>query len=615
MALARVLTGILTRRLEAGDSSAKGADTMLRNILPFLLSPSGLESSAEEVRAFALSTLLQIIKSSPGRILRPYIPELVGRLIELLSSVEPEQINYLRLNAENYGFTAEQLDDVRLNAVRASPMMEAIERCLDFMDEPTMKELQSSLENAVKVALGLPSKVGATRILVSLATRHNYIFKPHADHFLKLARKQVLDHNDTVSSSYAVACGYLSRLASNDEILKLITFAQTLYFKSEDDRHRAIAADITFAISKHATDRFNALAGDILPFVFIAKHDTYERAKTPFQDTWNENVGGSRAVLLYLKEIIALASQHLDSARWSLKHTSASAVADIVTSSGTEISDPNAQIIWPTLEKALAGKTWDGKEKILASFIIFMKNSTLLKTNEDIAAQMQEIVLREARRNNPKYRSHALAALAEFVELRDPVDLFQHVFEIAAPTISAALGDPNDMDIDDRSAAGGPSSKTLTEETLANAAAATIKSINPKRRSGSDLANALSHTLAAVEKAMAENGSRTVLDALFDAEKSLFAKLQAHAPDPLPAHVEDVLIGFAKTLFRAHDAAEPTRMKAAEAVAVLAALRTRGDRLRRALAEGLDDAQAKERSAGVKGVLGKARTEMGGRMG
>ena len=611
MALARVLTGILTRRLEAGDSSAKGADAMLKNVLPFLLSPSGLESSAEEVRAFALSTLLQIIKSSTGKILRPYVPELVGRLTELLSSVEPEQVNYLRLNAENYGFTAEQLDDVRLSAVRASPMMEAIERCLEFLDEPTMKELRISLENAIKVALGLPSKVGATRILVSLSTKHNFVFKPHADHFLILARKQVLDRNDTVSSSYAAACGYLARLASNDEILKLIAFAQTLYFKSDDERHRAISADITFAISKHATDRFNALAGDILPFVFIAKHDPYERAKTPFQETWNENVGGSRAVLLYLKEITALASEHLDSARWSLKHTSAFAVADVVTSSGTEIGDANAQIIWPTLEKALAGKTWDGKETILAAFIKFIKASTLPSTNEAIACQMQKIIIREAKRNNVKYRQHALACLAEFVELRDAVDMFPQVFEIAEPAVSAALGDDaSAMDIDEPS--GGQSSKTIAEETIANSVAATIKSINPKCRSGSDLVSSLVQTLEIIEKVMRDSGSRTVLNALFDAEKSLFPKFRSLDQAALPGPVEDVLIGFAKTLFRSHDAVEQTRMKAAEAVVAMAALGKRSERLRSALAEDLKDTREKERSGGVRGLLEKARKEVEG---
>jgi proteasome component ECM29 len=607
MALARALTGVLTRRLEAGGSATKGADTMLKNVLPFLLSPSGLESSAEEVRAFALSTLLQIIKSSTGKILRPYVPELVGRLIALLSSVEPAQINYLRLHADEYGVTTQQLDDARLTAVRASPMMEAIERCLDFLDEATMKELQSTLENAIKVALGLPSKVGATRILVSLATRHSFVFKDHADHFLKFARKQVLDRNETVSSSYAAACGYLARLASDEEILKLIDFAKTMYFDSEDERHRAIAGDIIFATSKHATDRFNALAGDVLPFVFVAKHDPYERAKVFFKDTWNENVGGSRAVLLYLKEIISLAFEYLDSPRWSLKHTSAFAVADVIDSSGTEISDSNAQIIWPALENALGGKTWDGKETVLKSFITFAKTSTLLATNEATASQMQKIIIREVKRNNPRYRQYALACLGDFVELRDTVDLYPQVSEIANPVISDALGDADDMDIDERS--GGPSSKSITEETLANAAAALLKSINPKSRSGAELVTSLSQTLETIVKVTAGSGSRIVHNAILDAQKSLFAKLELQDSATFTDALEDVLVEYVKVLFSAWEGVEQTRLKRAEVAVAMVALCRKSGRLGGVLAavrEGVEGVEGRERSVGVKQVLGRA---------
>ena len=601
MALARALTGTLTRRLETGDSSAKGADAMLKNVIPFLLSPSGIESSAEEVRLFALSTLLQIIKSGSGRVLRPYVPEIVGRLIELLASLEPQQVEYLRLNIDQYGMTAQELDDVRLTAVKASPVMEAIERCLDFLDEPTMRELQSSLENAIKAAVALPSKVGAARILVTLATRHNFIFKQHAAQFLRVACKQVLDRNETVSSSYATACGYLARLASNQEILKLVAFARKLYFDSEDERHRVIGGDIILATSKHATDRFNALAGDILPFVFVAKHDPYDRSKILFQETWNDNVGGSRAVLLYLKEIISLASQYLDSPRWSLKHTSAFAVADVITSSGSEISDPHARIIWPTLEKALAGKAWDGKATVLKSFIKFAEYSTLLAIDEAVASQMQKVVLREAKRNNPQYRPNALSCLADFVELRDTVDLFPQVLEIAKPVIQATLGDASDMDIDEPSA-GGQSSKSMMEETLANAVAAVLKSICPK--STTDLVANLVQAVEIVEKVLVESGSRVVHNAIFDAEKSLFTKL--HTLDRLGA-TEDVLIGYVESLFRSlAKGVEQTRIKAAEAAEVMVPLcKGRSGPLRHVLVEGVKEALKQERSEAAKAALRK----------
>ena len=392
MALARVLTGVLTRSLEAGDSSATSANTMLKEVLPFLLSPSGLESSAQEVQGFALKTLLQIIKSSNGKVLRPYVPELVSRLLGLLSSLEPQAVNYIHLNADKYGMTTQQIDDVRLNSVRGSPMMEAIERCLDMLDESNISTLGEKLGYAIKAVIGLPSRVGTSRVVVSLSTRHSVLFRPYADQFLRLLRRQVLDRNDTISTSFAVASGYLSRLASDEGLLELIEYSKKLYFDSEEDRHRAVSGEIIFAVAKHATDHFAALAGDILPFVFIAKHDPFERARDSFTDVWNQNVGGSRAVMLYLKEIVALGLPCLDSPSWSVKHTSAFAIADAVKSLGNEVSSQNVDMLWPTLEKAVSGKTWEGKEVVLEALVIFAKNSSVFGTNQKVADQMQVCV-------------------------------------------------------------------------------------------------------------------------------------------------------------------------------------------------------------------------------
>ena len=117
----------MTRSLEAGDSSAQKVDSMLKVVLPFLFSPSGLESSSKEIQIFSLSTLLDIIKSSSSKVLRPFVPNVIGQLVALLSTFENEGINYLLLNADKYGVTTQQIDDARLTDIKGSPLMEAIE--------------------------------------------------------------------------------------------------------------------------------------------------------------------------------------------------------------------------------------------------------------------------------------------------------------------------------------------------------------------------------------------------------------------------------------------------------------------------------------------------------
>jgi proteasome component ECM29 len=435
----------------------KNASAMLSRVLPFLLSPSGLESSAEDVRLFAVATLLKIVKKSNAKTLNPHSPELVERLLGLLSSLEPEAVNYLHLNAKNYNLTEEKIDGMRLQSVRSSPLTESIERCLDLADAETMKALVPRIEAAMKSAVGLPSKVGCSRILVTLSTRHNFQFKPYADGFLKLIHKYIHDRNDTVSSSYAAAAGYVARLASDKQLLATIAFCHKLYFESEDDKSRLTAGDIILSISKNATDRFNSLSADILPFVFLAKHDNNDQVKKQFDETWSDNVAGSRTVLLYLKEIVTLAEKYLDSPKWNLKHTSSKTIADAVTSitAGSEqIDKANAELLWPALDKAMGGKTWEGKEIVLEAFVRFVdRGKSLWSADGKVAKQIEKVVIREAKRTNKTYRPHALEALGKVAKARTDLELSSAVVDIVQSVLDEVLGEDEEeksekMDVD-----------------------------------------------------------------------------------------------------------------------------------------------------------------------
>lgn len=470
MQLARVLTGILVRSLEAGEESAANAHAMLQQVLPFLLSPSGLEASAKDVQAFSLITLMDIIEKASSKMMRPYLADLVGHLLALLSAMEPEAVNYISLNVDKYGVTEQQLDDARLDSVKLSPMMEAIERCLDMIDETSMKALNASLSNAIRTVIGLPSKVGVSRVLVTLATRHRFLFQPYADGFLRLIRKQVVDRNDTISTTAAATCGYLSRIANQSEILKLVGYSKTLYFESEDDRHRTVAGEILLSIGKYATDRFASLANICLPFAFFGSHDDHEPAKELFKSAWEDNVGGSRAVLLYLREIIDLSVRHLGSPRWSIKHTAALTIADTVKPAGSEISMAHSEVMWPAIEKAIDGKTWEGKERVLDAFIIFAKASCLPEISTQVKDQMhvsllflliaqlfhgltndpsmQRIIVRESKRNNATYRIHAFSGLGQFAQNFKSAFSFETVSSIVRPVIEEELEESSSMDID-----------------------------------------------------------------------------------------------------------------------------------------------------------------------
>ena len=609
LSLSMALTGILVRQVEAGSSS-KHAQAMLKEVLPFLLSGQGMESSAKEVRAFATVTVLKLIKSG-GKALLPFIPDLVEQLLGLLSTFEMEGVDYLYLNAANYNLTEEKIDSARTTAVSHSPLMEAIERCLDQLDEPTMSEVVPRLDNAIRTTVGMPSKVGCGAVLVSLATRHSFVFRPHADHFLKVMEKAILDRNTAVSAGYARAAGYMSRLASDTSLLRLASYSKDQYYTAEDEQRRQVAADIIYAVSKFATDRFNALAAVFLPFVFFAKHDLDEHVKEQFEKTWTENVGGSRAVLLYLREINGLSIQHLESPKWAIKHTAALAIAEATVSCGAEISGPNGAIIWPALEKALALKTFDGKEKVLDAFVKFTKaGKSLWEEEASIAVQMKKIAIREAKRNNDAYRPYAFTSLGEYSEARTDFDMFDEVYNIVTPILEDLTNeDKMDTEEDNKSSGKSDEAATITAGVSALFRAVNIKFLDP---------SPLTHLPKLLETVKAVLPSTKVTVAakltLYERSKVLFDGLRKRTKSQSSSQY-DLALGFFEVLeVPSGSGSEIMRTKRAEAAEMIVQSLVGGvfgihrdgrDTCKQRMREMVEEGRKNERSPTVQTALGR----------
>ena len=468
MKLCRNLTSMLIRNLEVGQGTTKRATIMLNHAMPFLLQQ--MDSGAgKEVQQYATVTLLEISKKSPPRSLQPFAPAILETLVVSLSSLEHESINYLHLNADKYGLTTDKLDNMRVSSVNTSPVTEAIDSCLESLtlsppaessNENAMQGVVSSslapmheamtrLGSAFKTAIGLPSKVGLSRVIVTLVVRYHATFRPFADKFVQLTRKHLLDRNATISVSFSTSLGYLMRLASEKEIHATSKYAQKLYFESQELSHRSVAGEILQAISKTSNDVFMNFGSTFLPFAFLGRNDTDEQVRERFDAPWKDNIGGSRAVLLYLREITTLIAEHIKSPLWPIKHACCLAVADLITNSEAigQWSDADARLIWPLIEEALGGKTWDGKEKVVASYPKFVKHASVLHTDVKLTKQMKQIAIREANRTNVLYRRHAIEALGAFAEARSDLDMSGEVVPMLGSMLDDLTSD-DAMDVD-----------------------------------------------------------------------------------------------------------------------------------------------------------------------
>ena len=150
--LSQQLTTTLIRNVTEGKSGQKIVSTMI----PFLLGNSGLNASAQGVQLFALRSIVKLCEEA-GVLLKDMIPEIVDQLLDVLTSLEPQEVNYIGFHVNATDTMA--LDESRFHAVRTSPVMNAIEKCIDLVDEETIPALARILLAKTRRAAGLPTKV------------------------------------------------------------------------------------------------------------------------------------------------------------------------------------------------------------------------------------------------------------------------------------------------------------------------------------------------------------------------------------------------------------------------------------------------------------------------
>jgi proteasome component ECM29 len=151
-----ILAQQLTTSLIRSVSERKSGQGIISIMMPFLLGNSGLNASAQGVQLFALRSIVKLCDEA-GPLLKPMIPEIVDQLLDVLTSLEPQEVNYIGFHVSKKDTDA--LDESRFHAVRSSPVMNAIEKCVDLADETNMELLVPVISNKMKKAAGLPTKV------------------------------------------------------------------------------------------------------------------------------------------------------------------------------------------------------------------------------------------------------------------------------------------------------------------------------------------------------------------------------------------------------------------------------------------------------------------------
>ncbi|CAH2354241.1 proteasome component Ecm29p [[Candida] railenensis] len=492
--LTKSLASTITRRIELSSKNKGGAKSdaksseFLQSLIPFLLGTKGLLSDAEDIRNFALETILKLVKVG-GSTIKPFIPELIDNFINLMSTLEPQIVNYLVLNADKYNLKNDDIDAKRLQSVGQSPMMDAIEKMLDQLDDSMMSTFIVKLQHSIKKSIGLPSKVCGSKVLVSLVTRHLQLIKPYGDKLLKICVNQINDKNDAIASSYAAAAGYLCRICSTTAIGNYSETLRKLYFEFENDRNRIVSSIASESVAKYSKDKFESIASSFLPLAFIGKHDSIEVVKRNFDREWIENTSGNSSIKLYMKEIIELSSSYLNNSRsYEVRQILAKTIADMVNNidSTHEFSDSTRLQLFELLLEGSKGKSWSGKEFIVEALILFSvkcKTFLLSESQGPLNEKIEKTIIVEIKRRNKVYQKQVIKLASKYIYNFNSRDLIEVYIDIMEELISDkddteddSDNDSDAMDIDSKK----PGNSVKIEEKRLNFIVSLFDSFNPQ---------------------------------------------------------------------------------------------------------------------------------------
>eukprot|EP00026_Physarum_polycephalum_P000236 Phypoly_transcript_00236.p1 GENE.Phypoly_transcript_00236~~Phypoly_transcript_00236.p1 ORF type:complete len:1888 (+),score=384.04 Phypoly_transcript_00236:110-5665(+) len=423
----RTLGGLTVRLSDPNYTSTSQAKQTLEIALPFLLD-KGITNDAAEVRSFTLNLILKICKSA-GPILGPYIPQLVGTLLETLTVLEPQEFNYLSFHTDKLDMSQEQLETTRLAVSKLSPLNDMLDICAKYVTDENAEELVDRLVECVKRGVGMPTRVGVAKFITTMSYTHNKTVAPHSQRLLTALQNAIEDKSPLVRKNFATALANVIKIAAPKNI-KLVLGALISKFKetSEESTREAIAVAFK-ELLRIASTQVRNYDRELVPFLYFAKNDPAESVRGPFKDAWNDV--GSGSVRLYLGETIELIKGSMSSASWTTKQQAGQTLSSLANDLGKALA-PHANEIVKLLREGLTGKTYKGKEALLGavSAVSTATSSDLLASPDFDVRALVLSVLAECKKSDKEYKRHAVVCLASVLKTFTHVEVYDEVFAV-----------------------------------------------------------------------------------------------------------------------------------------------------------------------------------------
>ncbi|XP_042400814.1 proteasome adapter and scaffold protein ECM29-like isoform X2 [Zingiber officinale] len=436
--LCRAVTSLTTRMCDISLTSASDASETMNIVLPLLIA-EGIVSKVSSIQKASIAMVMKLAKNA-GIAIRPHLPDLVSCMLECLSSLEDQRLNYVEMHAANVGIQTEKLDNLRIAVAKDSPMWETLHLCLKVVDAKSLDLLVPRLAQLIRSGVGLNTRVGVASFITLLVEQVASDIKAFTGSLLKLTYHAVLEEkSSSLKRAFAVACAVILNHANPSQAQKVIEDTATLHY---GERNAQLSCAILLkAYSSLAAGVLSGYQVVVVPVVFLSRFEDEKDIGTIFEELWEENSSSERVTLqLYLGEVVALLCNSLASSSWASKRKSAKAIQKLSEILGESLSRHHLNLL-RCLLKELPGRLWEGKDVILHAIASLCSSchETISLEDPTMPSLVLEAMMSACSKKNKIYRDAAFSCLQQVVkEFNDP-EFFTSVFPMLYDVCKQAI--------------------------------------------------------------------------------------------------------------------------------------------------------------------------------
>ncbi|KAL1555169.1 proteasome adapter and scaffold protein ECM29-like isoform X1 [Salvia divinorum] len=464
--LFRAVSSLTGRLCDVSLTPVSEARQTMAIVLPLLLT-EGIMSKVDNIRKASIGMVTKLAKGA-GIAIRPYLSDLVCCMLESLSSLEDQGMNYVEMHAENVGIQTEKLENLRISIARGSPMWETLEFCIDVVDSHSLELLVPRLSQLVRSGIGLNTRVGIANFISQLVQKVGVDIKPFTSMLLRLLLSVVKDERSASSRrAFASACAIVLKYAAPSQAQKLIEDTARLH---SGDRNDQIACAILLkSYASTAADTLNGYQAIIVPVIFVSRFEDDKTISSLYEDLWDENMSNERITLqLFLGEIVDLINEGIMASSWASKKKASLGICKLSEVLGESLSSHHS-VLLTSLMKEIPGRLWEGKEVMLnaLSALCSSCHEAISASNPDASNAILSLISSACTKKAQKYREAAFGALEKVIKAFNKSEFFNMV-------IPSLLEIGNSLTVAKSDADESDTSPTSLQEKILNCITACI---------------------------------------------------------------------------------------------------------------------------------------------